>query len=152
NHRLFAKILAHALACDQTRVVNVAFADPTSSLRRIGGTQSHHEHTHEEPVDAALGYQVEMTKFYTDIMESFAEFLAALDGIKEADGTLLDRSLVYATTDHGYAKIHSLENMPIFTAGAAAGRIKTGIHFHAKGEPVTRVGLTLQQALGVPVN
>jgi hypothetical protein len=29
--------------------------------------------------------------------------------------------------------------------------MKTGIHVAAKGDPVTRVGLTVQQALGVPI-
>jgi hypothetical protein len=40
----------------------------------------------------------------------------------------------------------------MFTAGRAAGRIKTGIHVAASGDPVTRVGLTVQQALGLPVS
>ena len=77
---------------------------------------------------------------------------AALDSIKEGDGTLLDRTLIMATSDTGYAKLHTLENIPLFTAGGAGGRIKTGIHVAAKGDPATRVGLTVQQALGVPIN
>jgi hypothetical protein len=152
NNRLFSTLLAHAVACDQTRVVNVAFADATSSLRHKGGTQSHHEHTHEEPIDVKLGYQPELAVFNTEIMEGFSEFLTAMDGIKEGDSTLLDRSIIFASTDHGYAKLHGLENMPLFTAGSGGGRMKTGIHVAAKGQPVTRVGLTAQQAMGVPVS
>jgi hypothetical protein len=38
------------------------------------------------------------------------------------------------------------------TVGNANGRIKTGIHVSSPGEPATRVGLTVQQALGVPIN
>jgi hypothetical protein len=149
NHKLFAGLLAHALACGQTRVFNVAFANANSSLRQAGATQTHHEYTHEEPVDAALGYQPKMTWFYGQIMESFGELLAALDGIREGDRTLLDRSVVYAYTDTGLAKVHSTENIPLLTAGAAGGRLKTGLHVAAAGDPATRVGLTLQQALGV---
>jgi hypothetical protein len=55
-------------------------------------------------------------------------------------------------TDHGYAKLHSVENLPILTAGSANGRMKTGIHCHAQGDTVSRVGLTVQQAMGVPVS
>ena len=151
NHKLFADLLVHAIACDQTRVVNVAFSDATSSLRKTGGTHTHHESTHEEPVDPVLGYQPEMTWYYGQIMESFAYLLSALSQVREGDGTLLDQIVIFASTDAGYAKLHSLENIPLLTVGSAGGRIKTGRHVHAKGDPVTRVGLTLQQALGVPV-
>ena len=152
NHKLFAGLLANALACGQTRVINIALINANSSLRRAGATQTHHEYTHEEPVDPKLGYQPEMTSFYHDVMLAFADLLAALDGIREGDRTLLDRSAIYACTDTGYAKVHSLENMPVLTAGAANGRLKTGIHVKAAGDAVSRVGLTLQQALGMPVS
>ena len=56
------------------------------------------------------------------------------------------------SSDTGYAKVHSLDDMPILTAGSAGGRMKTGIHVAAKGDPSTRVGLTVQQAVGVPIN
>ena len=55
-------------------------------------------------------------------------------------------------TDHGYARYHTSDNIPMLTAGSAGGRIKTGYHIHAPGDPMTRVGLTLQQAVGVPVD
>jgi hypothetical protein len=37
------------------------------------------------------------------------------------------------------------------TAGSGGGRIKTGLHIAAPSEPCTRVGLTVQQVLGVPL-
>jgi len=152
NHKLFAGLLAHAFACGQTRVVNVAYANANSSLRKAGASQTHHEYTHEEPVDPKLGYQPEMTTFYGTIMESFGDFLAALDSVREGDRTLLDRTLVMATSDSGYAKIHALDNIPMLTAGAAGGRVKTGQHIQAAGDPGTRLGLTVQQAMGLPVS
>ena len=38
---------------------------------------------------------------------------------------------------------------PMLTFGKAGGRIKTGLAIEAKGDSVARVGLTVQQALGV---
>jgi hypothetical protein len=149
-HALFAGILAHALACGQTRVFNVAFSEGLSPIRLAGEANTQHLFTHEDPVDERVGYQPNVAKFVAPIMGGFATLLAALDGIREGDRTLLDRTLVFACTDHGFAKIHTLDNIPMMTAGGAAGRLKTGLHFAAaKGDPVTRVGLTLQQALGV---
>ncbi len=152
NHKLFAGLLAHALACGQTNVINVAYSDATSSLRRAGGTQTHHEFSHEEPVDAVLGYQPTLAWFFNEIMGSLAFFLASLDGIKEGDKTLLDRTVIMTATDLGYAKLHGLENMPMMTFGSGNGKLKTGLHIAAQGEPTSRLGLTLQQVMGVPVS
>jgi hypothetical protein len=152
NHKLFAAILAHALACNQTRVVNITFSDATSSLRKQGSSMTEHVQSHEEAIDPQLGYQPNVTYFMERVMEGFATTLASLEAIKEGDGTLLDRMLIMASSDTGYAKVHSLENIPLLTAGKAGGKIKTGIHVSAKGDPGTRVGLTVQQAMGVPIN
>ena len=152
NHKLFSSLLAHALACGQTRVVNVTFSDATSSLRRAGTQMTEHIFTHEEPTDPVLGYQPQATWFMNRVAEGFAHFVATLDGIKEGPGTLLDRMMVMASTDTGYARAHSVENIPLLTAGRAGGRIKTGIHVRAPGDPGTRLGLTVQQAVGVPIN
>jgi hypothetical protein len=152
NHKLFAQILAHAAACDQTHVFNVVFGEATSPLRRAGSAMTHHILTHEEPMDEKLGYQPQATYFMGRIMETLAFYLQTLDGIKEGDGTLLDRTMMLAHSETGFAKIHALENIPMFIAGGAGGRIKTGLHVAAPGEPVTRVGFTIQQALGVPVD
>ena len=153
NHRLFAKLLAHALACDQTRVFNVMLTDGLSQLRFAGEANTQHLFTHEDPIDARLGYQPNVVRFVPTVMENFTALLGELDAIREGDGTLLDRMLVLAYTDSGYAKNHTTDNIPMLTAGSAGGRMKTGIHFAAaKGDPVTRVSLTVQQALGLAVN
>jgi len=103
-------------------------------------------------MDPQLGYQPHATYFMGRIVETLAFYLSTLDSIKEGDGTLLDRTMLLAHSETGFAKIHALENIPMFLCGGAGGKMKTGIHIKADGEPVTRVGLTVQQALGVPVD
>ena len=153
NNRLYAEILAHALACGQTRVVNTIWSGPgQSNIRRANSPMTMHIYTHEEAIDEKLGYQPNVSWFHEQIMGGFLDVLKAFDGIREGDRTLLDRMILLAYTDHGYAKIHSLENIPMMTAGSGGGRIKTGIHVQAKSDTVSRVGLTIQQALGVPAS
>jgi len=153
NHQLFARILAHALACDQTRIVNVMQTDGLSQLRFAGEANTHHLFTHEDPIDERLGYQPNVAKFYPTILGMFNTFLTELDGIREGDRTLLDRMLVLNYTDSGFAKNHTTDNVPMLTAGSAGGRVKTGYHYAApKGDPVTRVSLTVMQSLGVPIS
>jgi hypothetical protein len=151
NHRLMSELLGMALACDQTRVFNMVFTNSFSNLHKAGGSSGHHLYTHEEITDAELGYQVESASFVVINMEAWADFLSILRSIPEGDGTLLDNTLVFAHSDTSYAKIHAVLGIPMMTAGKAGGRIKTGMHIASNGDPVTRVGLTMQQVMGMPV-
>ncbi len=152
NHKLMTDLLVMALACDNTRVFNMNFNNGASSLTRVGSTITHHQLTHEEPLDNRLGYQPEATWFVNRIMEGWAGFVAALDAVKEGDRTLLDNTLVFAHSETEFAKFHTIDNIPMMTAGSAGGRIRTGLHIRGEGTPVSRVGLTLQQVMGVSVD
>ena len=85
-------------------------------------------------------------------MAALNDTLTALDSIREGDGTVLDRIVMMYGTDTGFAKFHSVENMPMFTYGGAGGRLKTGLHVPANGDTTSRVGLTVMQALGLPLS
>jgi Protein of unknown function (DUF1552) len=150
NNKLFAQLMAHAIACDQTRVFNVNFG--TQGLRTPGGVRDWHSLTHEEPIDPQLGYQKDVTWFINFATGTFAQFLHELDSYREGGGSVLDRAVVLWQTDHGYARTHTMDDLPILTIGGGAGRLKTGMHVVATGDPTARVGLTVQQAMGVSIN
>ena len=152
THKQFATLLSHALACGQTRIFHVTLGNAFSTLRLPGEPSAYHALTHEEPIDPELGYQPKCKILGEQCMGFFVELLQAMDSIQEGEGTLLDRSLVYAFTDHGEARLHSMKNLPVFTAGSAGGRLKTGLHVAAEGDAATRVGFTIQKALGVVTN
>jgi hypothetical protein len=151
THDALGQLLVMALSCNQTRVFNVAMSTAASNLRKPGSAISFHELTHEEPIDEKLGYQPESTFFIARNMDGFASMLKMLDSVKEGDGTLLDHSLVLATSESNYAKLHSIDSLPIMVAGSAGGKWKSGLHVNGKGDPSSRVGLTIQQVLGLPV-
>ena len=149
NSKLFAKLVAHALACGQTRVANMVFCGAGGDIRRAASPVTFHIHTHEEPVDPAVGYQPNVDWFMATCLTSLANYLGELQSIREGDKTLLDRIVIMFGTDTGFAKFHSLENIPMFTFGGSA-RMKTGMHVACNGDTTSRVGLTVQQVLGVP--
>jgi hypothetical protein len=151
THDIMAELVVMALACNQTRVFNVALSSAGSDLRKPGDPVNFHELTHEEPVDEKLGYQPKSTFFMERSMETFASMLKIMDSVKEGDRTLLDNSLVMATSESNFAKVHSVDNLPIMVAGSGGGKWKTGQHVSGKGDPSTRVGLTIQQVMGLPV-
>jgi len=149
---ILAKLLAIGLATDQSRVFNMAYSEPASTIYVPGDSRPFHQSTHEEPVDETVGYQPVTSKFSTYSMEGFATLLAALDSIQEGNGTLLDHSLVMAYTDTSNAKLHAVDGIPMFLAGSASGRLKTGIHYAGASSTVARVGLTVQQAMGLSID
>lgn len=150
NSKLFSQLMAHALACGQTRVFNVNAG--TQGWRFEGNPRGWHTTTHEESMDPVLGYQKTVFEFLTIANQTFADFLRQLDNYKEGEKTLLDRTLVLWQTDHGDARTHTIEDIPIMTAGSGGGKIRTGMHITSPGDPCCRVGLTVQQAMGVPIS
>ncbi|GIT20851.1 MAG: hypothetical protein CM1200mP40_05330 [Gammaproteobacteria bacterium] len=66
-------------------------------------------------------------------MDEWAYYVDALANFKEGDGSLLDNSFIYATTDQSFAKLHAIDGIPMFSAGTAGGRVKTGLHVDGGG-------------------
>ncbi len=151
THDALAKILALALACDQTRVFNMMYCQAASELRVKGTTFTHHILSHEEPPDDHLGYQVQTAWFNQRSFEALARMLDTFSGIREGDGTLLDNMLIFAQTDTSDAKTHSVIGIPSLTIGKAGGRVKTGLNIKGSASPQSRIGLTLMQIMDVPV-
>ncbi len=152
SHEVMTRLLAMALACNQTKVFNMNFNNGSSTLTRRGSSTTHHQLTHDEPVDAALGYQPESTKFVEDIMKAWGTFLSVLDGMPEGDGTLLDHMLVVAHSETELARDHNIDNLPIMFAGRAGGRIHSGLHVVGNADPVSRVALTAMQVMGLSID
>ncbi len=152
NHKIMAQIMAMAVACNQTKIFNMVFSDNFSHMRRPGQTYTHHLLTHEETWDKELGYQPVAFWFNCRQMDAFATFVQTFATIREGAGTLLDNVLIFAATETNYARVHSIDGVPVYTAGRAGGRIKTGLHVVGNGDPITRVGLTAMQLMGVPLD
>jgi len=151
RHQLMTDILVMAIACDQTRVFNMLYSKSFASTTKPGYEKPHHTASHEEAVDEKLGYQPMVSWFLRRAFENWAYFVDAFAQVKEGDGTLLDNMAIYASTDQSYARIHSIDNLPMFSAGRAGGRIKTGLHINGAGTTGCRLGYTMMKAVGVDV-
>ena len=149
TNQLMASLLSFALACDQTRVFSMMFSDRISGLRQPGSSSQHHQLTHDEVLDPDIGYQPEATQFVFASMEAWADFVERLAAMPEGDGTLLDNCLVFAHSDTSLAKIHGITGIPMMIAGRAGGAVKPGVHVAGATSPTTRVGLTIQQVMGL---
>ena len=149
RHRIMTDLMLMAVACDQTRVFNMFYASAFSATTKPGYDKPHHTATHEEAVDEELKCQPNVSWYTRRAMEEWAYYVQALADFREGDGSLLDNALIYATTDQSFAKIHGIDGIPMFSAGTAGGRVKTGLHLDGGGSPGTRLGFTALQLMGV---
>ncbi len=151
RHRMMTDLMLMAVACDQTRVTNMFYASAFSATTKPGYDKPHHTATHEEAVDEELQCQPNVSWYVRRAMDEWAYYVEAMANFREGDGTLLDNSLIYATTDQSFAKIHGIEGIPMFSAGTAGGRVKTGLHIDGGGSPGCRLGYTAMKLMGVDV-
>jgi hypothetical protein len=151
RHRAMTDLLAMALVCNQTKVFNMVYSDGGSSLVRRGLDKTHHAFTHEEPIDPVKGFQILSSAFVNDAMTEWGYFVEKLASTAEGDGSLLDRTLIYAHSDCELAKVHSLPSIPMFTAGTLNGKVKAGQHIDGNAQAATRLGFTVQRLMGVPI-
>jgi len=149
RHHMMTELMVMAVACDQTRVFNMAYSQSQAATSKQGYDKPHHTASHEEPVDPALGYQPNTSWFLRRSMEQWAFFVDSFAKVKEGDGHLIDNVLIYATTDQSLARIHSIDNQPMFTAGRAGGKVKAGLHVVGDGTPSARLGLTAMKVFGI---
>ena len=152
RHRMMTDLMLMAVACDQTRVFNMFYASAFSATTQPGYDKPHHTATHEEAVDPELGYQPYTSWYTRRAMEEWAYYVQALANFREGDGTLLDNSFIYATTDQSFAKLHAIDGIPMFSAGTAGGRVKTGLHIDGGGSPGCRLGFTAQRLMGLEID
>lgn len=157
RNQIMAELTAMAFACDQTRVMTYLLTPPVSDvvfpideldLVIDDGTRllkGHHDLTHNEPDDD----MPRVRAIFLYIMDRLAEFVRTLDAIPEGDATLLDNSIVLATTDSSNPRLHSLEDFPIVLFGGAGGRVKMGTHVHSPDDNSSKVLMTIARAMGL---
>lgn len=151
RHNAMTDILVAALACNQTRVFNMIYSWAAAGTIRKGWPTTHHILTHEENRNAK-GSQESHHWFVLRAMEAWAYFVQQLASVREGSGTLLDNTLVYAHSEHDTAQMHSIDGIPVMTAGRASGRVRTGIHFAGNNRSATQIGLSVMKAVGVKTN
>lgn len=147
NARLMAELTAMAFACDLTRVASIEFSSPASHANypdafpggEVGATFHEYEHTHGYDANVVRGFQ-----YFTDL---YGDFVRALLAVPEADGTLLDRSVVLGTSELANGQSHEETDFPLLVAGHA-GLPAVGTHVRAEGANTARGPLTCLRALG----
>jgi len=147
RNQAMADVLALALACDLTRVFSYHFCSwPAPTFKELGHTEGEHALTHNEG-----NGQPQVHSAVTYMMKQFAYLLEKLDALPEGSGSLLQNCGILGTSEVSEGSSHGLSDMPIIVAGAAGGKLRTGLHVRDTQASSTQVHLAILQALGLPL-
>jgi len=144
--RLWFDLVALAFQTDSTRLITIELMG-TSSVPPINGvTMGHHDLSHhgQDPKKLEQLRTVEL-----ELMKSMGEFLTKLKEKKEDGSTLLDRTMVFLSSNLGNASSHATTNMPVLFAG---GGFKHGQHLAfdpAKSPPLCNLFLSMLHRMGI---
>lgn len=126
---LHAKVLSTALACDLTRIFSYEWSatQNQSYYWEVGpeGEQEHHEWNHNANQTTPYATSIQL------VMKGLAHLAEELRQKPEGGGNVLDRTLIFATSEHANAAAHDWNDHPILFVGKAGGRIAAGQHFRA---------------------
>ena len=111
-------LIAHALACDLTRVFTHCYTNPASHwhFQTDGWNESFHVLTHDEPGDQPL-----VQRGVVLTMERLATTLKIFRETPIGAGNLLDHLGMLVTSDCAIGKTHSHQDYPMLVIGKAGG-------------------------------
>jgi Protein of unknown function (DUF1552) len=140
-------LIALAWQTDSTRVVTyVVRRELMSCYPGLTASTDYHSLTHHGEDPKKLD---ELARIDTIYMEQLAGFLTKLRSIKEADGTLLDRSIVGVGSGMGMG--HSRNQLPCLVAGGAKlGLRHRGFVRYDADTPLANLWATMLDRAGVP--
>ena len=107
---LWLELMPLILATDSSRVVSLMIQDHGVVPKLPGITADQHNLSHhgQDPGKIAQLRQLE-----TEIVKRFGLLMAALDGQKENDNSLLDQTQILFGSNLGNANSHNAENLPV---------------------------------------
>lgn len=142
--------LAHlAIQNDSTRLITIMLAGATSAPPISGVTQGHHDLSHHGKDPGKLA-QLQLIEI--ECMKVLHELVAKLKQSQEEGESLLDRTMVYLSSNLGDASSHSTRNLPVILAG---GGFRHGQHLAFDPQsppPLCNLYVSILQRLGIEVD
>jgi hypothetical protein len=149
--RLMYDLLALAFQTDSTRIATFVVAHDGSNRAYpfIGVTDGHHDLSHHGGNEEK---KHKIAKINTFHMRQFAYFIEKLRSIKEAQGNLLDNSMIVYGSGLADGNAHAHDNLPVLLAGRGGGAINSGRHIQVPKEtPMTNLFMSLLDNMGSKV-
>ena len=138
-----------AFASDITRVFAFKLGRDTSnrSYPESGFAGAFHNTSHHSGREDRILDFATINTFHVGLIPYFLE---KLKNTPDADGSLLDQTLLVYGSPMGDSNLHNHKRVPFFLAGRAGGALKGGRHLRApNGTPLANVMLSVLRRLGL---
>ena len=148
---LMFDLLALAYQGDVTRIVTFMLAAEASmkAYTFLGLSEAFHPLSHHGNDPVKLD---KLQKIQTYHAKIFADFVKKLDAMHEADGTVLDSSILLFGSNMSNSDLHNNVPLPNAVLGHGGGTIKGGKHLrYPDNTPLANLLLTLLNRGGVPM-
>lgn len=133
---------------DMTRVFSFMVGHEATgrSYAHIGVNEPHHNVSHHKNTEESIDKYSKITTYH---MQKFAAFVEKLRSTPEADGNLLDSSLLYFGAGMSNGLLHDRHNVPALLVGRAGGRLQGNRHIKAEtDEPTSNLLLGIADVMG----
>jgi hypothetical protein len=142
-------LLALAYQTDLTRVCTFMLGRELSSRAypEVGVSDSHHPLSHHQNQAANIDRLSKINEYH---VRQFAHLVKKLSTVQEADGTLLDHSLLLYGAGISDSNVHAWVDLPIAVVGGKKVGVRGGRYVrYPDSPPLANLHLTLLDRLGV---
>jgi hypothetical protein len=145
---LMFELLAVAYQADLTRVFTFMMAREASQRTYpvLDIREPHHDVSHHANQPDKMALHAKINAHYAQLVSGFIEKLSTMP---EADGSVLDHSLIFFGGGMSDGQAHSPYPLPLSMIGTAGGQTKSGRHILAsEWSPVANLWLTVAHMFG----
>jgi hypothetical protein len=147
--RAMSDLIVMAFQCDRTRVISFMELNAGSNQTYpwLGVFDGHHQISHHQGLEANFAM---LRTIDTWEIEQFVYLLQQMASVTEPEGSLLDSSLVFFSSEIEDGDAHRHTNLPILLAGRGGGAVLPGQHLRFSGSPpLANLFLTVLRAFGI---
>jgi hypothetical protein len=142
-------IMVMAMQCDATRVLTFYYENTVTAIVHsflnvnvdYHGSVTHHNN---DPTKLAQYATVNTWQ-----VSQLAYLLSAMKAIQEPDGTLLDNSVVFFSSEISDGNIHNHSNLPIVLAGKGGGMLNPGRAIAFQNANISNLFISMLATIGV---
>jgi hypothetical protein len=144
--RLMFDLIHLAVQTDSTRLITLLLLG-TSLVPPVQGVSlGHHDLSHHGKDPAKIE---QLKKIELEKLKTLRDFLKKLKETKEDDASLLDRTMVFFSSNLGNASTHSVKNLPVVLAGGGFKHAQHLAFDPNKPPPLSNLYVSILQDLGI---
>ncbi len=150
--RQMLDLIVLAFQCDLTPVATYMLGNGGSNrpFPWLNISDGHHQISHHQnnPANHAMLQTIDIWE-----MEQVAYLLGRLRDTSEGEGTLLDNTLLFFSSEIEDGNSHAHRNLPILLAGGAAGQLRGGRHIvYAERPAIADLFISFAQLMGANID